>query len=563
MRESGARSFVRAAFFLPLFGLVVANCSDKHKADDDDDDGGSAGTTGGKSGGGGKAGSGSGAASSGGSADTGGSGGSAAASTGGASGEAGEANATGGTGGGEGGESNATGGKSGAGGKSGTGGDGSGGKSGAGGAGTGSGGTTGGKGGNGGSGAGGTAGAGATSGTGNTPAMCGNGLTEGAEGCDDGNTEDDDGCSSDCDVEQGNVCSQAECTGGVCTYVVKGTIRDFNGHLAANGHADFEPGFSSPGAQQGLVEQTLDGQGKPVLVGVNVNAYLHGVSEFAQWYRDTPGKNVAIPGSVVLHGNPGATFVNRWGDDGEVWPGPKQYANLIVGGVGTAGGEPGCTVAECAGHTCFDPCTPWGSSVTYACCGDDISSTYDGTPLFFPIDTAQGILTETRYAAKVPEQYGWNGWPWEADVATTLGVSTPVTTAYAPFPTATHNFNFTSELRFRVRYDADVPQIIEIKGDDDIWVFVNGHLAIDLGQWHTPLDGSVNFTGNTVTKSAFLSDNPNAVPVVTTAPTTAFDLVDGEVVTVSIFHAERQREGSSFKLRVLGFDLEKSVCAPP
>lgn len=36
--------------------------------------------------------------------------------------------------------------------------------------------------------------------------LCGNGNTEGVEGCDDGNTLEGDGCSSECKVETGWDC---------------------------------------------------------------------------------------------------------------------------------------------------------------------------------------------------------------------------------------------------------------------------------------------------------------------------------------------------------------------
>jgi fibro-slime domain-containing protein len=549
VRERGAPRFVQAAILLPLLGFIVANCSGKRSASDDDDTSGRAGAAGATNGG--KAGSGSGATSSGGSAgssETGGSGGSAAASTGGV---AGDSSASGGTDGGDGGEPNTRGG-SGGGDDGGTGGDATGGTSGA----DGKGGSAG-KGGDGGNGA--TSG---SAGTNSNPPVCGNGLTEGSEGCDDLNTDDGDGCDADCEVEPGNVCTQADCVDFLCTYSIPATFRDFNAHAAPGGHPDFDPGFNSPGATQGLLSPTLDSEGKPVLVGPNTNAFMHGVSDFAKWYRNTQGTNVAIAGSVVLHGGAGGGFSNRWGENGEEWRGQSAYGNVVAGGPGTAGGAPGCTLAACDGRPCYDPCTPWGAGVTLACCADNITQQYEGTPLFFPIDSAPGILDEPRFAGKVPEQYGWPGWPWESDVATMLGVSTPVDTAFAPFPSPTHNFNFTSELTFRLRYDADVTQAIEIMGDDDIWMFVNGHLAVDLGGWHPPLNGYVSFMGGTVTSYANVDGSPTN-PVITTAPDSTFDLVDGEVLTVKIFHAERQKEGSTFKLRVLGFELDRSVCAPP
>eukprot|EP01022_Parablepharisma_sp_SALTPOND_P013163 TRINITY_DN173_c2_g1_i5.p1 TRINITY_DN173_c2_g1~~TRINITY_DN173_c2_g1_i5.p1 ORF type:complete len:100 (-),score=2.11 TRINITY_DN173_c2_g1_i5:27-326(-) len=37
--------------------------------------------------------------------------------------------------------------------------------------------------------------------------VCGNGVREGSEQCDDGNTNSGDGCDSSCNVESGYICS--------------------------------------------------------------------------------------------------------------------------------------------------------------------------------------------------------------------------------------------------------------------------------------------------------------------------------------------------------------------
>lgn len=353
---------------------------------------------------------------------------------------------------------------------------------------------------------------------------CGDGIVLNEE-CDDGNVRNGDGCSSSCTIEDGFMCANnAPCEeiNGICTLTVPAVFRDFNASTSPGGHPDFQPGYDHEGVTAGLVQPQWDADLKPVQSGTaNVdNAFMHGADAFSQWYRDGAPSSGPIPGEIVLWDNGAGGFVNRWGDMGEQWVGYGTDIAWCSDGQCTDCGAPP------AGQVCLDDCTPWGT--TQACFAQEIL--YDGNPLFFPIDPpTAGILDDVRYPAKVPAEYGWDGWPWETEVAMRLGLPAPMD----------HNFHFTTEVKYWFQYDPAVPATLEFTGDDDVWVFVNGTLAVDLGAWHVPIDGAVTIDANTAG---------------------TYGLTEGDVYQIAVFHAERQTDGSSFRLTLSGFNLAPSEC---
>ena len=127
---------------------------------------------------------------------------------------------------------------------------------------------------------------------------------------------------------------------------------------------------------------------------------------------------------------------------------------------------------------------------------------------------------------------------------------------------------------------------LQFYGDDDMYIFINGKLVVDLGAVHQRLPGQVTVDGTgmaTIIEGGFLDATGNIVPCGSPDPTDptntrgyplpmmpadcrsrtlALGLTPGSTYEIAIFGADRNPTESNYQLTLNGFTTTETVCVP-
>ncbi len=339
---------------------------------------------------------------------------------------------------------------------------------------------------------------------------CGDGQREGTEQCDDGNLTPFDGCDLYCNREP-------DCTNGDCESVCgDGVILPGTDEACDDGNTvggdgcsaicEVEDGFTCATVESQLPEELV----VPVI------------------YRDfrSRDESAGITQTFNPDFNPPPTGTHLGITTDDLDPSGKPVWNASNPNVGDGG---------------------------YPASASSFAAWYRTSPMLVADGNIEVVreLTLTRPdEMNFPNRYEFSsdsffplddeGWELESPPLQEL----PMTNG--------HNFGFTTEVHYFFVYQGD--EVLSFRGDDDLWVFVDGRLCMDIGGIHGATSGTMSF-------DSMVTDGNAARQAIVDACIADLGLQVGKVYEVSIFHAERHVTQSNFRLTLDGFVTEHSECS--
>lgn len=452
--------------------------------------------------------------------------------------------------------------------------------------------------------------------------VCGDGILTSDEQCDDRNVASGDGCSATCTSEAGYLCAMVgrPCTAAACGDIILAgseQCEDGNG-AAADGCADcqIESGWACAwesgrsvchravcGDMKVEGNEACDDGNDIVGDGCGPLCLTEPRCEQGEPCRSACGDGLKLASDNEACDDGNARAGDGCGPDCKVERGfrctdvlgalPEQFELPIVYRDFIRAVSPGVTGV--VKHPDFE--SYWGTNVTPGLVGDMLSG---GKPVYTGKCEAGGPnvgeTTQCPYGAETTSAESFAQWYANASVPNVMqrfvarltmnrvegggayrnatfgqqlfpldslgwvvtnapGTTTPIEPTFDA-----HNYNFTSEIRHWFEFKGG--EVLTFSGDDDVWVFINGRLALDLGGLHPKESRTIVLDAATGTAACYRSYQPGAMTPCAEngGQPRALGITPNHVYEMALFHAERATRESNFDLTLTGFIAARSQC---
>lgn len=393
------------------------------------------------------------------------------------------------------------------------------------------------------------------------PMPCGNAELDEGEACDDRNAAAGDGCDAQCEVEPGWECPTvgAACVAAQCGDAIRaGDEECDDGDTEAEDGCDdqclLEPGYACPDAGEDCHETTCG----------------DGVAEGTE-QCDDGNFDTGDGCSPLCEAEPecsGGVCTSMCGDGLKL--GDEECDD------GNARSGDGCS-ADCMleeGFDCLDTSDADPDTLEIPIVIRDFRDDHPDFEVYSGSGPTTGLVKDTldedakpaflsthgsdQYGQQLTSEADFRQWYRGDDsvnqtIVQTLslerdddGIYVYDDTSFFPLDDLgfgnqgrDHNFHFTSEVRYWFEYEGG--EELSFRGDDDVWVFVDGKLTVDLGGLHAQESGSVTLDA---AKAAELG------------------LEKGKIYEIVVFQAERHTTGSNYRLSLSDFTLSRTRCEP-